>query len=368
MTEENMIVPVNELKAFIKETLLAIGIPAEDSDIITEVIITSDLWGVRSHGIAHLRMYYERIKKGLQLPKTEWKVVKDTPTTAVVDGGMGMGMVVGHHAMSLAIKKAKEYGLGAVAVRNSSHFGVAGYYPLLAAKQNLVGLTFTNAHPSTAPTFGVRPMLGTNPIAFAAPTDEEFPFMYDAATSVVPRGKVEVYRRAGKPFPEGWVVNAEGLPATDTQNMIAEMNEGKVALLPVGGAGELFAGHKGYNLATIVEIFSAAFQNGTYLWGLTDEDEDGNPQFLRIGHFFMAIDVEHFVPLDTFKQITGNIMRELRSSPTMPGEPKIYTAGEKEHYHTLKVMGEGVEIPPGVQKSLAIMRDELNLPRGLQGL
>jgi len=364
MTEENLIVPVNELKAFIKETLLAIGIPSEDSDIITEVIITSDLWGVRSHGIAHLRMYFERIKKGLQLPITDWKVVKDTPTTAVVDGGMGMGMVVGYHAMNLAIKKAKEYGLGAVAVRNSSHFGVAGYYPLIAVKEGLVGLTFTNAHPSIAPTFGVKPMLGTNPIAFAAPTDEEFPFMFDAATSVVPRGKVEVFRRAGKSFPEGWAINEEGQFATDTPNMITEMDEGKVALLPLGGAGELFAGYKGYSLATIVEIFSAAFQNGTYLWGLTDEDADGNPQFLRIGHFFLAIDVEHFVPKDTFKLITGNIMRELRSSPTIPGEPKIYTAGEKEYLNTQRVMAQGVEIPPAVQKALAIMRSELGLSKG----
>jgi len=204
-------------------------------------------------------------------------------------------------------------------------------------------------------------MLGTNPIAVAAPTDEPFPYMYDAATAVIPRGKIEVAARANKPIPEGWVINKDGVSATDSSNMIAEMNLGNVALLPVGGIGEMFGGHKGYGLATMVEIFSAAFQDGTYLWGLTDEDENGNPQFLRIGHFFLAIDVEHFIPLEIFKKITGNMMRELRSSPIAPGQPRIYTAGEKEYYNTKRVQDEGVEIPPGVQKALKALQEELNI-------
>jgi LDH2 family malate/lactate/ureidoglycolate dehydrogenase len=274
-----------------------------------------------------------------------------------------MGMVVGYHAMKLAIQKAKEYGLGAIAVRNSSHYGVAGYYPLMAVKEGMVGLSVTNAHPSTAPTFGVRPMLGTNPIAVAAPTDELFPYMYDAATSIVPRGKIEVAARANKPIPEGWVINQEGVSATDSSNMIKEMDLGNVALLPVGGLGELMGGHKGYGLSTMVEIFSAAFQDGTYLWGLTDTDKDGNPQFLRIGHFFLAIDVEHFIPLDNFKKITGNMMRELRNSKVAPGQSRIYTAGEKEFYNTQRVQAEGVEILPGVQKALQTLKQELNLSK-----
>ena len=363
MSEQNVKVPVNTLIDFMLEALDAMGVPSEDAQIIADVIITSDLWGIRSHGIAHLKMYHERMKKGLQLPKTRITLVKDTPTTAVMDGGNGMGMVIGHHAMKMAIEKARQYGLGAVAVRNSSHYGVAGYYPLMAAKEGLVGLSVTNAHPSTAPTFGVRPMLGTNPIAVAAPTDEEFPYMYDAATSVAPRGKIEIAARANKPIPEGWVVNKDGVSATDSSNMIKEMDLGNMALLPVGGMGELMGGHKGYGLATMVEIFSAAFQDGTYLWGLTDTDADGNPQFLHIGHFFLAIDVEHFIPLETFKKITGNMMRELRSSPVAPGQSRIYTAGEKEYYNTQRVQSEGVEIPPGVQKALLSLRTELNLSR-----
>lgn len=361
MSEQNVRVPVKKLVDFMVNALVGMGSPLQDAKIIADVLITSDLWGVRSHGVAHLRMYHERIKAGLQLPATNWAVIQETPTTAVVDGGNGMGMVVGYHAMRLAIQKARQYGLGAVAVRNSSHYGVAGYYPMMAVREGMVGLSVTNAHPSIAPTFGVKPMLGTNPIAIAAPTDEPFPFMFDAATSIAPRGKIELAARANKPLPEGWVIGQDGESATESETLIKKMNEGMAALLPLGGIGELMGGHKGYGLATMVEIFSAAFQNGTYLWGLTDTDAEGKPQFLRIGHFFLAIDVEHFVPLADFRQIAGSIMRELRSSPRMPGQPRIYTAGEKEYYNTLRVQAEGVEITPGVQKGLQALRRELDL-------
>src|SRR4030042_5797716 len=154
MSEQNIRVPVKDLVDFMIVALLKMGVPQEDARIIADVLITADLWGVHSHGVAHLKMYHERIKIGLQLPVSKWKVVKETPTTAVIDGGYGMGMVVGTHAMRLAIQKAKKFGLGAVAVRNSSHYGVARYYPFVAVKAGVVGLSVTNAHPSTAPTFG----------------------------------------------------------------------------------------------------------------------------------------------------------------------------------------------------------------------
>ncbi len=363
MSEENAYVPIEKLTKFMVLAFMAMGIPKEDAEIIADVLITADLWGIKSHGVALLRMYSQRIKTGLQLPFTKWTVVKDSPTTVVVDGGNGMGMVVGYHAMKMAIQKAQQYGLGAVAVRNSSHYGAAGYYPMMAVKEGLVGLSFTNAHPSTAPTFGVKPMLGTNPFSVGVPTDEPFAYLFDAATSIAPRGKIKVAARAGKPIPEGWVINQNGIPETDSKGMIKRMDDGEVALLPVGGMGEMMGGHKGYGLATMVEIFSAAFQNGTYLWGLTDTDEQGNPQFLRIGHFFMAIDIEHFIPLADFRKITGNIMRELRSSPKVPGQSRIYTAGEKEYYNEQRVREYGVEIVPGVQKALKLLCEEYNLPR-----
>ncbi len=361
MAELNLRVPVVTLVEFMLDALAAMGIPADDAKIIADVLITSDLWGIRSHGVAHLKMYHERIQAGLQLPVTRIQVVKETGTTAVVDGGNGMGMVVGNHAMQLAIGKAREHGLAAVAVRNSSHYGVAGYYPMMAVKEGMVGMSMTNAHPSIAPTFGVQPMLGTNPIAVGAPTDETFPFLFDAATAIVPRGKIEVAARAGQPVPDGWVIGRDGTSQTDSRHIIGQMNQGAAALLPLGGLGEQLGGHKGFGLATTVEIFTAAFQNGAYLSGLHDVDSQGRPQFLRIGHFFLAMDVAHFIPLAEFRRITGQMMRELRSATLAPGQARIYTAGEKEHENMQLVLAQGVEIPPGVQKALDALRRELAL-------
>ena len=225
----------------------------------------------------------------------------------------------------------------------------------------MVGMSFSNAHPSIAPTFGTQPMLGTNPIAFSAPTDEEFPFTFDAATSIAPRGRIEVAARAGKPIPAGWVVREDGSFATDTAHLIEEMNRSEAALLPLGGSGELMGGHKGYGLATMVEIFSAAFQDGVFLSELHDVDKEGNPHLLRIGHFFLAMNVEHFVPLGSFRKTVGSIVRELRASRKAPGEERIYTAGEKAHAVAARVTAEGVEIPPGLQRSLNELRAELGI-------
>jgi L-2-hydroxycarboxylate dehydrogenase (NAD+) len=361
MADESVYVPAAKLTDFMVSVLLKMGVPSGQAEIVADVLLSADFYGVRSHGIAHLRMYYQRIKAGLQLPITNWVLIKETPTTAVMDGGNGMGMVAGYHAMRIAIEKARENGLGAVAVRNSSHYGIAGYYTRMAAKAGMVGMSFTNAHPSIAPTFGVEPMLGTNPIAFSAPTDEEFPFTFDAATSIAPRGKIEIAARTGKPIPEGWVIDEEGLPATDSNNLIEKMNEGRAALLPLGGSGELMGGHKGYGLATVVEILSAAFQDGAFLSDLNDTDKEGNPHPSRIGHFFQAINIESFVPLPRFRNTAGTILRELRAYSEPPSEKRIYTAGEKSYINEMKVRQEGVRIPPSVQKSLKALCSELGI-------
>jgi L-2-hydroxycarboxylate dehydrogenase (NAD+) len=199
---DDIYVPVSKLAEFTIDVLLEMGVPRADAEIAADVLLASDLYGVLSHGVAHLKWYHHRIKTGLQKPITNWTIANENATTAVIDGGNGMGMVVAYHSMKLAIQKARQYGLGAVAVRNSSHYGIAGYYSRMAAKEGMVGMSFTNAHPSTAPTFGVHPMLGTNPIAFCAPTDEAFPFSFDAATSIAPRGEIEIAARANKPIPK----------------------------------------------------------------------------------------------------------------------------------------------------------------------
>jgi L-2-hydroxycarboxylate dehydrogenase (NAD+) len=355
---EAVYVPVKCLTEFTIDALLKMGVPANDAIIIADALLSSDLYGVRSHGIAHLNWYYQRIKAGLQQAVTRWTIVNETITTAVMDGGNGWGMVVGYNAMSLAIQKARNYGLGAVAVRNSSHYGIAGYYSRMAVKENMVGMSFTNAHPSIAPTFGVKPMLGTNPIAFSAPTDEVFPFSFDAATSIAPRGKIEIAARAKKPIPEGWVIKEDGSPATDSAGLIEEMNQEKAALLPLGGSGELMGGHKGYGLATIVEILSSAFQDGAFLSQLHDKDEEGKTRPSRIGHFFLAINIESFLPSESFRYTAGSILRELRG---YNDEEKIYTAGEKAYLNERRAQQEGIRIPPSVQSALSSLRDELKI-------
>ena len=361
-------VDVDRLKSFMRTNLEAMGVPPVDAIVITDVLITADLWGIASHGIAHLAMYHERVKAGLQLPASAPTVVKETETTAVLDGHNGMGMVIGQRAMEIAIDKARHHGLGAVAVRNSSHYGIAGYYAMMAVREGMVGVSVTNAHPSIAPTFGVQPMMGTNPIAVGVPTDEAFPFMFDASTSIVTRGKIEVAARAGKPIPQGWAIGEDGTAVTESTPLIEQMNRDVAALLPIGGLGELLGGHKGYGLAALVEIFSAAFQNGTFLSGLHDHDAEGNLQFLRIGHFFLAINIEHFLPVADFRGIVGSMMRELRAARRAPGQERIYTAGEKAFANTQRVLAEGVEITPGVQKALSKMAEELGVQTASLGL
>lgn len=358
---EAVYVPVNRLKDFIIDALIKMGVPPEDAEISADVLLAADLKGVRSHGIAHLKWYYQRIKTGLQQPVTRWTIVRETPTTAVIDGGNGMGMVVAYNAMKIAVDKARQHGLGAVAVRNSSHYGIAGYYSRMAAREGMVGMSFTNAHPSIAPTFGVEPLLGTNPIAFSAPTDEDFPFTLDAATSIAPRGKIEIAERTNRPIPAGWVIKEDGSPATDSAHLIEEMNRGRAALLPLGGSGELMGGHKGYGLATMVEILSSAFQDGAFLSQLHDKDTDGNPHPSRIGHFFLTINIENFVPLNRFQGTAGSILRELRAYNKAPGEERIYTAGEKAYYNKMRAMQEGVRIGPNIQRALSALRSELHM-------
>jgi L-2-hydroxycarboxylate dehydrogenase (NAD+) len=262
----------------------------------------------------------------------------------------------------MAIEKARQYGLGAAAVRNGTHFGIAGYYPLMAAKEGMMGVTVTNARPAIAPTLGTEPMLGTNPIAFAAPSDMAYPFCFDGATSITQRGKIEVAARAEKPVPEGWVIDAEGNPATDPDQILEDMGRAQAALLPLGGAGELLAGYKGYDLATMVEILSASLCGGAFMKDLLGVAPDGSRRPYMLGHFFLAVDIKHFVPLELSRRITGEIMRTLQASRKAPGQDRIYVAGEKEYEKQALIREQGVPVNRNLRHELQVMRDELQIP------
>jgi L-2-hydroxycarboxylate dehydrogenase (NAD+) len=361
MSQEVCYIPVNTLRSFIRDVLLKCGVPAADAEICADVIIESDKRGIESHGIGRLKYYYDRIKAGQHRVVTEYEIIKEGPTTAVVDGHQGMGMVIGKRSMQMAIDKAKQYGMGSVAVRNSTHFGIAGYYPWMAIQQNMVGFTVTNARPSMSPTFGVQGLLGTNPIAFGAPTDEAIPFSYDGATPIIQRGKVEVYARAEKTMPAGWVMSEDGEVVTDSRKALSLLEQRKAAFLPLGGAGELLAGYKGYGLGTMVEILSASLQTGAFLTALSGVDADGKPQPFRIGHFFMAINIENFCTIEEFKKTTGDILRQLRNSKKVPGQERIYTAGEKEFENIKKTAVQGIPANANLQKDIKFLVQELNL-------
>jgi LDH2 family malate/lactate/ureidoglycolate dehydrogenase len=339
----------------------ALGTPPQDARICAEVLIASDLRGIESHGVGRLKYYYDRIQSGQHRTQTQMEIVKETETTALVDGHHGMGHVIAYRAMQMAMHKAQAYGLGAVAVRNSTHFGIAGYYPLMAAREGMMGLAVTSARPSIAPTFGTEPMLGTNPIAFAAPSDMDYPFCLDAATSIAQRGKIEVAARAEKPVPEGWVIDDQGQPLTEPEQILQDLGQATAALLPLGGAGELFAGYKGYDLAAMVEILSASLCGGKFMKDLLGFSADGSRQPFMLGHFFLAIDIEHFIPLELSKRITGQIMRALQNARKAPGQDRIYVAGEKEHDRGAIVREQGIPVNPSLRRELQTMRDELGI-------
>jgi len=354
-------IPVDVIHTFMMDVFQGLGVPEDEARICADVLIASDLRGIESHGVGRLKYYYDRIQAGVQFTQTEMEIVKETETTALVDGHHGMGHVIAYRSMRMAMDKARQYGLGAVTVRNGTHFGIAGYYPLMAAAEGLMGFTVTNARPAVAPTFSTEPMLGTNPIAFAAPSDMDFPFCYDGATPITQRGKIEVAARAEKPVPEGWVIDDEGNPLTDPHQILEDFGKATAALLPLGGVGEEFAGYKGYDLGTMVEILSASLCGGVFMKDLLGFAEDGSRRPYMLGHFFLAIDVEHFIPLDLSRRITGQIMRALQDARKAPGHDRIYVAGEKEHEKTRIIQEQGIPVNPNLRQELQIMRDKLDI-------
>jgi LDH2 family malate/lactate/ureidoglycolate dehydrogenase len=350
------------MERFMRDVFKGIGVPAADAAICADVLITADKLGMDSHGVSRLKpIYYDRIKQGIQLPKAKFEIVKETPTTAVIDGHNGMGHVIAVRAMELAIKKARKFGLGMTAVRNSTHYGMAGYHSLLASKAGMIGITGTNARPSVAPTFGVENMLGTNPLTFALPTDEKFPFLLDCATSITQRGKIEVYAKLGKSMPKGWVIDCAGNSKTDSRAVLTDLIKGTAALTPLGGVGEDLGGYKGYGYCTVVEILSAALQQGAFMKALLGLDKNGKKIPYPLGHFFLAINIEAFVPLRSFKKTAGDILRGLRASKKMPGARRIYTAGEKEHLTWLQRKSRGVPLNKETQQEVLAMQKELGL-------
>lgn len=359
---KNNIVDWSTITNFVVDSFVGYGIPREDAKICADVLLESDKRGIESHGVNRFKpIYLDRIKAGIQNPVTNFEIVKETPTTAVVDGNDGMGQVIGYKSMRMAIDKAKEYGMGMVVVRNSCHYGIAGYYPSMACKEGCIGMTGTNARPSVAPTFGVEGMFGTNPLTIGIPTDEDFDFLIDCATSITQNGKIEYYERIGEKVHPGTIIGIDGEPVEgDAGVALKRIRQGTAALTTLGGIGEAMGGYKGYGYAMVVELLSAVLQDGNYGKALNGVGPNGEKVPYHLGHFFIAIDTNHFLGEELCRKKAGEIIRSVRNSKKAPDAERIYSAGEKEHLVRL-ARKDGVPINESVQKEIVAVRDELGL-------
>jgi L-2-hydroxycarboxylate dehydrogenase (NAD+) len=321
-----------KIKNIAKEVFLKFGYSPEDSAIIVDVILESDLRGIESHGVQRLNVYYRSIKQGRIKVNEKIEIVHETPIAAVIDAHDTAGQLSSYKAMQLAIQKAKNTGFGMVVVKNGNHYGIAGYYPTMAVKEGLLGISMTNGEAMIPPTFGKRAMLGTNPIAVAI-NAKPYPFILDMATSIVPRGKTEVYVKKNQPMPLGWALDRNGNETQDPVEVnYAIKNKLFGGLLPLGGASETLGGHKGYGLALMVDIFTGIFAGGYtsnfthgYLGvGIPLKNE------VKLCTCFIAIDYEIFGDKSEIEDRLSVFLQQIRDSEKAEGQKRIYTHGEKE--------------------------------------
>jgi len=361
--DQRIQVQAESLKLFCSQVLQKLDVPEEDARIVADVLVTADLRGIESHGVARLGNFYVNgLQAGVIVPRPHVQIMRETPATALMDGGAGLGHPIAYRAMKLAIQKAAQVGAGFVTVRNSNHFGIAGYYAMLALEHGCIGLCMTNGNRWTVPTFGRDPMLGTNPIAVAVPSGQEPPFVLDMATSTVSVGKVEVYDRLGKPIPSGWATDETGQPTTTPgaflRNVRASVGGG---LLPLGGAGEEMGGYKGYGLAAWVDIFCALLSGAGYADQLYGREPDGRLRPGNLGHFFGAWRVDAFRPLEEFRATMDDLLKRLKASRKAEGHDRIYVAGEKESEEMQRRLRDGIPLLPVVMADLQALGSKFEI-------
>ena len=330
--------PHSTLEALCRNAFETFGFKDWESRIITDVLLMSDLYGIESHGMQRMVRYHKGIEKGMIDVHAKPELVSDTAVSAVVDGHDGMGQLIGHFSMDIAIKKAKTSGIGIVTARNSNHYGIAGYYAKRACAEGFIGFSATNSEAIMVPTFGRLAMIGSNPIACAMPA-EPYDFFFDASTTVVTRGKLEMYNKMQKPLVEGWALNRDGKPSPDApdvlKNIIAKNGGG---IMPLGGNTEQLGGHKGYGFGMLCEIFTSILSLGMTSNHTMQGTKGG------ICHGFMAIDPAIFGDPAAIKAHLSTFLQELRDSPRAEGQPRIYTHGEKEIAATSARMKDGIPV------------------------
>lgn len=347
------------LHDFSKSVFIKMGCSETDAKIAADTLLSADLRGVDSHGVARLSGYVRLWEKGRINPTPNIRVVHETPSTAVVDGDAGLGLVVAPFAMKVAIEKAKVAGTGWVAVKNSNHYGIAGYHAMQALNHDMIGISMTNASPLVAPTFSKERLLGTNPIAVAIPANEEPPYVGDFATTTAANGKLEILQRKGEEAPEGWVQDAEGNSTTNAHGV----KEGG-ALRPLGG-DKAHGSHKGYILGSVVDIFSAVLSGANYgPWAppfVSFMDPVSDPVGEGLGHFFGAMRVDAFRPADEFKAHMDKWIRRFKNSePVDPAQP-VLIPGDPEREMEAHRIHEGIPLLLPVEQDLRALGEKFGL-------
>ena len=337
-----------QLNKFCMDAFTKFGFKEDEARIITDVLLLSDLYGIESHGMQRLVRYHKGIEKGMIKVDAKPEVVFETPVSAVVDAHDGMGQLAGHFGMSLAIEKARKVGMAVVTVRNSNHYGIAGYYAKMACDQGLIGMSMTNSEAIMVPTFARKAMIGSNPIAVSMPADP-YPFFFDASTTVVTRGKLELYNKMEKPLPEGWALDKNGHASTDAKdvltNIVAKNGGG---IMPLGGNTELLGSHKGYGYGMLCEIMCSMFSQGTPSSRVNVGGKSGTC------HGFMVIDPKVFGDPEAIKAHFSAFLQELRDTPKADGQTRIYTHGEKEAFAYKDRLENGIDVN---QKTVVEMCD-----------
>ncbi|MCL2328723.1 MAG: Ldh family oxidoreductase [Bacteroidetes bacterium] len=349
----------NQLKNFTQQVLQAIGHSAEDAALAADVLVSADLRGVDSHGVARLRGYVNLWKAQRMNPKPQIKIVHETPSTATVDGDLGLGLVVAPKAMQIAIEKAQNVGTGWVAINNSNHFGIAGYHAMMALEHDMIGFALTNATPTTAPTFGKQKMLGTNPIAAAFPTKNQAPLIADFSTTTAAVGKLEILQRKNLDTPQGWIQDKEGNTTTDAHGL----KKGG-ALLPLGSDRE-HSSHKGYCLGSIVDIMCAVLSGANYgPWVppfLAFLEPSAQQVGKGIGHFVGAMRIDAFRPAEEFKQHMDNWIETFRNCEAVDTNEKVQIPGDYERETTNERLITGIPLLPAVVEDLRDLAGEFGV-------
>ncbi len=349
----------SDLSGFCSNIFMKLGIPLKEAQDSAEILVAADARGIESHGVARMARYVSGIRLGHMRGGVLPEVLRETPVSRVLDAQGAMGLHLSKVSMTDVIHKAQNLGVGICSIRNSNHFGIAGYYAEMAAREDMIGICMTNTAALGVPTFARDAMFGTNPIAVSVPANNGRLFTLDMATTCVTRGKVEVYEREEKPLPDGWAVDESGHVTKDASGLLADMLHQKGGgLLPLGGEGEMYGGHKGYGLAALVDIMTAVTSGG--LFGMAVKDLETTTA--RVCHFFGAIRLDVFRDPDEFKKDMDNLLDQLQSARPAEGCDRVYYAGLKEHESEAECEIKGVPLSDKVAASLQAIGQEYRVP------